>query len=327
MPQSRSARRLLFLALPFLLLPASSFAQDAPEKAPAPAVVITVSNTRELLEAIGPDRTIQLKSGDYNLTLIDAGDRKYIEWEKEVDGYQLKLRDLANLTLIGVDKKPARILIKPSYAYVLTFSRCQNIHLENLTFGHSPEPGGCSGGVLRFKDCKVLRLGALDLFGCGTDGLWLDEVEDLVVARSTIHDCTEGAVVAANCNKLRFTDCNVLNNVAYGTFFIFNNSDDVQLDKCLISANAGEHGEDVTPDALFSVGPRSRVTLNECRVEKNTVGTLFAVEPLGVLSMTGGSITANTAADLTPPLDPDLPKPTVTFDKVEFKDNSFPAPR
>ena len=304
-----------------LFLSGYAISQTTPKLAPE-AKVIPVSNVREFLEAIGPDRTIQMKAGTYRLELTDAGDRKFLEWEKAFDGYQLKLRNLSNLTILGVDKEPAKLLIKPSYAYVLTLSKCQNIRLANLTLGHSPEPGACTGGGVRLDNCKTIVLNKLDLFGCGTDGLNLTDVEALTLTDSTIHDCTVGAVWASGCTKLRFTNSNFFDNKGFDTFFAFLNSADVYLDKCLIRSNSNEPV--VMASSLFQVGPRSVVLLKDCRIEKNHSGVIFDVEPAGSLAVTGGSISANEALSLAYKPDPKDPnKPVLTLKDVDIKDNKF----
>jgi len=295
-----------------------------PAVAPAPETkVVTVSSVREFLEAIGPDRTIQMKLGTYILKPADAGDRKFTEWEKVNDGFQLKVRNLSNLTILGIDKEPTKLLVSPSYAYVLTFSKCANLRLANLVIGHGPEPGACSGGVLQFDSCKTVNLDKLDLFGCGIEGLYLTDVEGLSMTDSAIHDCTEGAVRVSGSEKLRFLNSNFINNKGYDTFFAFQNSVDVRLEKCLIRDNTNPAGGDRV-ESLFAIGARSKVTLKDCRIEKNRIGILFQVEPIGALNMSGGSITGNDANSLALKGKPDdEDKPVITLEKVDIKDNEF----
>ena len=56
------------------------------------------------------------------------------------------------MTITGKTGKNANTLsATPRYAQVLSFDRCSNIAVENLTAGHTKEPGYCVGGVLLFQ--------------------------------------------------------------------------------------------------------------------------------------------------------------------------------
>ena len=74
-----------------------------------PEAVIRVSTVDELLDAIGPDRVIQLEDGEYNLTQArtygDVSAGEYWRWVDAWDGYQLVIRNVAGLWLEGSDTR------------------------------------------------------------------------------------------------------------------------------------------------------------------------------------------------------------------------------
>ena len=82
-----------------------------------PEAVFRVSTVDELLDAIGPDRVIQLEDGEYNLTQArtygDVSAGEYWHWVDSWDGYQLVIRNVAGLWLEGSDVQNCSIVTEP----------------------------------------------------------------------------------------------------------------------------------------------------------------------------------------------------------------------
>ena len=137
-----------------------------------PDAVFQVSTVDELLEAIGPDRVIRLEDGVYNLTEAksygDLNAGEYWHWVDAYDGYQLVIRNVAGLWLEGSDAQRCSIVTEPRYANVLAADSSDDLHFSNLTAGHTPGEGYCSGGVLDFYSCSRVWIRNCDLYGCGT---------------------------------------------------------------------------------------------------------------------------------------------------------------
>ena len=185
-------------------------AEAATEDSTRPEAVFHVSTVDELLEAIGPDRIIQLEDGEYNLTQAgsygDLSAGEYWHWVDSYDGYQLVIRNVAGLWLEGSDVQRCSIVTEPRYANVLAADSCDDLHFSNFTAGHTPGEGYCSGGVLDFYSCSRVRIQNCDLYGCGTYGITATESFSVIASNTAIHDCTYGAIETFRCQDVRFVD-------------------------------------------------------------------------------------------------------------------------
>lgn len=250
----------LGLALsPALLLPVVAQQAAAPQPAAARDEVIEVTNTGELLDALGSNRVIRLAEGDYNLTEAAGREVEGGEWVEEFDGLALVLTGYENLALVaadGVATRP-RILVEPRYADVLRFVDSRGIRMEGLTLGHTPQPGECTGSVLEMENCGKVKLVNLDLFGCGMDGLTLIHVEGLLADRVHIHSCTYGIAQISGCQEVSFRHCVFANCGPYYGLGFDAASTAASVEDCLfvnISVPAGE--------SLFGGIPADQLTLS-----------------------------------------------------------------
>ena len=227
----------LFLALLLALcLSAPAAAADA-----AP---VSVSNAQELLAAIAPGAVIELQPGTYNLTQAIAESPKQdraSSWLRFMDcweGREAVVHDVDGLTLRGVGE--VEIVVEPRSADVLRFEYCSNITLENMTLGHTIEPGVCTGDVLEFDNCRGVVLTALDLYGCGTYGVVGLNSSDLRMQSSTIRECSYGLMDLNNCSGFRFNECELRDCGGYNTLSLFMSS--LSFDSCAFSGNSALWG-------------------------------------------------------------------------------------
>ena len=225
---------------------------------------ISVNSAEELLNAIGSDRTIVLAPGDYVLSDVRDRHMDFIRWDPEFDGKTITVRNVKNLKIIGDRKKPTRLLVRPRYAYVLNFEDCRNVQLENLVMGHSPDSGYCASGVVGATKCTDLALRNCDLFGCGTEGLTLTKVTNMVFHNSTIRDCTYGIMTIKGCANLRFTQSSFIRNKQFWAVNV-HDSKDISFTGCSFTNN---HAED---DSLFDVASSSNILVKECTFVDNKV--------------------------------------------------------
>ena len=131
--------------------------------------VVRVSTVDEFLAALAPDTVIELAPGTYDLSSASnyAGESgsPYYEWtgvysEDGGTAAELELRSLENLTIRGSGMTETTIAAVPRYANVLKLSSCRGVTLEQLTAGHTTEPGFCAGGVLSFDLCSDISVNA-----------------------------------------------------------------------------------------------------------------------------------------------------------------------
>ncbi|MBR1456358.1 MAG: right-handed parallel beta-helix repeat-containing protein, partial [Oscillospiraceae bacterium] len=174
---------------------------------------VYVHTVDEFLASIGPDTTIVLEAGTYDLsTASDYGaqlESGYYTWDARYDGYQLLIRDLSGLTIQGSGTENVTLAAVPRYANVLAFSNCSAISVTALTAGHTQAPGYCAGGVLDFAGCDQIGVNNCALYGCGTLGVCAENCRNLYVQNTDIYECSMGAVWASGCYDVRLEDSSV----------------------------------------------------------------------------------------------------------------------
>lgn len=203
-----------------------------------------VHNVIELISSIASDTTIILKNNIYNVSnlLIEKNDNIYNE--KVFDGSQLIIDNVSNLIIKGEDNNCVQILAQPRYANVITFRNCTNITVESLTLGHTTAKGYCVGGVLKFENCKVINIIKDILFGCGTEGITLDNTENVKVDSSVIKECTYGIMSIRNSSSINFASCNFFKNMCYYSFNIYD-SYNILFENCNIYNNVSLEERDM----------------------------------------------------------------------------------
>jgi len=203
--------------------------------------IYRVSSVDELLAAIGNDRVLSLDAGVYDLSSAadyGSGSGEYWYWQEAFDGYELVISGVQGLRICGNVEK-TEILTQPRYADVISFESCSGITLQNLTLGHSPEPGLCAGGVLFLDSCEDVKVENSYLFGCGIIGLQAYNCKNIAVYDSHIYDCSQNAVQVYACSDVRLENSRIHNNGSnyYGGLFQVENSRGFALVNCDIYEN------------------------------------------------------------------------------------------
>lgn len=196
---------------------------------------LRVTNARELVQAIGSNRTVLLAPGEYLLTEAAPLSNPVVSWEPEFDGPQIVIRGVSNLTLRA--PKGVTLLASPRYAFTLFFVDCRNLALEGLTLGHT-EAGECAGGVLYLYTCADVRVEGCDLFGSGTVGISATDCFGITVRASTIRHCTRGALWALAVQGLRLEKVSIIENESWPLLSL-DSSPGANFDSCRIEFNTG----------------------------------------------------------------------------------------
>ena len=160
----------------------------------------TVTSLEEFLDAIGSNRKIIVDTALLDQSKADTGkDGTNYSWEEVFDGRQLVIHDVDNLTICGKAGRNSNVIsAAPRYAQVLTFRNCTNVSVENLTVGHTKEPGYCIGGVLWFESCVNVQVTKCGLYGCGTVGVQAYDSRNVHIKDNEIYECSYGGVLLSN---------------------------------------------------------------------------------------------------------------------------------
>jgi beta-lactamase regulating signal transducer with metallopeptidase domain len=328
--------------------PVEAIAESTPEPVEAAALqaedlalpaseTITVSTVDEFLAAIGPNVTITLEPGTYDLsTASDYGtahaDGCYT-WDEVNDGYELVIQNVTDLTITGTATADVTIVAVPRYADVISFQDCQNISLLSLTAGHTIEQSQCAGGVIDIVSSGNVVIQDTSLYGCGVVGVRSSYSSDIQVLDSTIYECSSGAVEAYGTTSLCIENCDIYDcgtDVSTSLFNlnttirvdIINNRIYNNLDSTMVKANAVPTlyfmGNDVYEnqfDTLFSADIYSPV-VSDCRFRDNQFndayggaqtavlpdGTALSLEDLSSMTLAAATYDADTMTETIDPV-------------------------
>lgn len=218
---------------------------------------IYVSDVRSFVEALGSNRVIQIADNvELNLSEVlydeeffDAPGRLYVNDTTQVDiassfvfsdtnyyARELTLFNLDNLTIRAA--AGARIVVEEPDATVIEFVNCENVKMENLTFGHETE-ASCVGHVIAIDKCQNFNLTNCDLFGCGAYGLLAYESENVCVEKSVIRECTMGIMWLISCEDVTFKGSKFLRNDAFNLIEISGLSENILFENDVFEGNEG----------------------------------------------------------------------------------------
>jgi hypothetical protein len=235
--------------------------------------IINVKDEEELLRAIGSDKTIVLEPKDYIISNVKKFKSDFIEWDKEFDGYQIVIKNLKNLRIFGDKNNKSRIIVEPQYADVLIFKNISYMNISNIIAGHAPKRGSCVGKVLSFYDSDNICLNNSILFGSGTEGLFLENVNYFDFKYSIIEECTQGIITILNSKNILFKESIFRNNELWGTLNVefFSN---VRLKNCIFKRNHCEFIDekfDLFLRSLIDVSSDSNVIIDNSKFIENKV--------------------------------------------------------
>ena len=237
-----------------------------------------VNTMDEFLAAIGPDRTVTLAAGTYNLA--DAADygrsggSAWYRWENVGDGYALVLTGVDNLTIRGAGMDATILEADPRDANVLTLEKCFRVTLEDFTAGHTQEPGFCSAGVVDLEGSMGVTLRRVGLYGCGSIGLSGSNCTDVQVLDSHIYDCSSSGVSLYRCDEVRiqntvFSDIGDRDEGGYAVF---------SLSECRDTVISGCEITGAVATGLLDSWESYDLTLRKCRFTDNRVtGSAFSL--------------------------------------------------
>ena len=251
---------------------------------------IVVRNAAELLSNIGSNRVLMLRGGDYVLPQAAPGGHAHVRASKVFDGFEIVVAGVTNLTIKGAPGSRPRLLARPRYANVLRFENARGVRIENLVAGHSPDPGSCVGGVFLFDSASDIRLRQVDLFGSGTEGLTLENVQDLRLEDSRIRECTYGIMTIRDSRDIVFVNSRFTGNKEYDLINI-TGSRNVLFDRVRITDNRTGL-QSFSNYALFRLRHSTEVRLRDSMLRDNTA-LYFQVHEGSPLERSGSDLEAN----------------------------------
>ncbi len=241
-------------------------------------VEVTVSTAEEFVNALGSNKKILLNEGIYNLSDVtqEYSSNPQVYWQEVHDGNELSLYGVHNLTIQGVGDNPSEIIIEPRYAYVLNFISCSGINISNIKAGHTEE-GYCLGGVFAFSESSDIQIDNSHMYGCGTEGLRLEDVSNMSVRNSSIYECTYYIMSVNGCENILFDNTLFRDN---GIFSLVNirNTKGFSIENSEFKNNTARStwGNDV----MFSVSLSEDVCIKNTKFIDNDVEDLGSIDAI-----------------------------------------------
>ena len=230
--------------------------------------IIEVTTAEEFINAIGPNRTIELAPGEYDLSSVEPREMEYVYWREEFDGYTIVIKNVMDLEIEGKGEEPVKLRVTPRYSYVLAFEEVERIELENLEMGHYPEAGYCTGGVVSVFGAREFEIEDCILFGCGTEGLTLESVLYFDVENTVIKDCTYGIMSITGSTYLTFKECEFVNNREFYGILI-SDCMIIYFNDCIIKGNLAASSWEASA-GLIDIKNTSDVVITGGEIKGNT---------------------------------------------------------
>ena len=219
--------------------------EEAPTEDPPSEVI--VETVAQFIAALRPGATILIPESTGLLLISEDGYQPLNEYGETEnpnvlltyteDGYSVTICELDGLTIRGTGTHPASVTSGASESYVLRFFDCDDLRIENLSVGHLSDTQ-CDGGVFYMVDCDNVTIKDTDMYGCGTEGLYLENVVGLNVIDSTIYDCTYHLMTITYSRDLTFTNTVFRESgLGYGSLVNIRASRDILFDRCFFNDN------------------------------------------------------------------------------------------
>ncbi|MFO1031332.1 MAG: hypothetical protein U1F60_09645 [Planctomycetota bacterium] len=233
---------------------------------------LQVHTTRELIAAIGSDRTIELVGGPFVLDPEDeAGpfpDNPAVEFAERDPVPYLVVKGVRGLHLRAVGG-PVRVLSR-SPAEVVQFAGCRDVFLDGLVLGHSEEVAfHCVAPVLSLQQCTNVLVRDCELFGCGTEGIVAAEVDGLRMERGEIHTCRHGICILERCRGVEFRGAVFRDTEVAMAAFVFDACERVHFADCVVRNLDGGMGGPAQDQGLFAVTMDEAVTFVRGQIRGN----------------------------------------------------------
>lgn len=116
------------------------------------------------------------------------------------------LRDKKEVTIICEDE--TQILCTDSQQDVFRIELCDNITIENGSFGHRiPEEESCSEAVFTIRGSRGITITNCEIFGCGAIGVQAEGCTDIILMDCMIRDNSWTAYYLFTCDSIKAINC------------------------------------------------------------------------------------------------------------------------
>lgn len=235
---------------------------------------ISVSTAAQLVEAIGPDRTIVLKKGVYLLSSAYGVESDYATWTEGDDGSELSIDNVQNLTIRGASD--AKIVSDSGLSSIIGFYDSKNVTLDNLSFSRSAKADEDMGaGSFYAESVTGLVIDRCSFEGGTTVAIELYDCKDVAIKRTSVTGADLGALSAVSTASLTLSGFKVKDCSGY-PLFLFENSGEVLIKGSVIEGNGGGNLVEIYSDD----GSEPSIAFSDCDFRNNDVEYFAGSGPL-----------------------------------------------
>ena len=269
---------LVMLLSLMLFLPVAMAKEGASDD---PVTFVVVNTVDELIAAIKSDTTILLEPGKYNLDKTAGSTNPNVWYETKgfTDSYYsptgAAFSNVKNLKIYAYDAASVLLYSTNPEDNVLILNNCTNVTFDHITLGHDVSPAEvCCAGVVYLLDNTNTRFTQCDVYGCGTVGFSVDDSTNVVINKTTIHDCLYGAADIFNSTNVTFLNSTIRNNGnTHGSaLFYFEGASNIKLNNCVIRDNGCK---DDPAASMFDSNKNRILSLKDCTLNDNQYAKLF----------------------------------------------------
>jgi hypothetical protein len=193
-------------------------------------VIRSIFFSLAVFSAIFATTTVNAQTNDDDLVTMFANVRDFQEIRLLPQTYiihePIVLRDKKEVTIICEDE--TQILCTDSQRDVLRIELCDNISIENGSFGHRiPEDESCSEAVFTIRGSRSVSITNCEIFGCGAIGVQAEGCADIFLVDCTIRDNSWTAYYLFTCDNISAINCMYEGNF---TFLESNNCTNLDLE-------------------------------------------------------------------------------------------------
>ena len=200
---------------------------------------VTVGTAQEFVNAIGSNKKIILKPGVYNLSDVKQinNSNSGIKFIPVDDGNELNIIGIHDLTIEGPEQGKVEIKATPRFANIMNFSNVKNITIKNIVAGHTPAKYECNAGVLKFTNSDNISISNSHLYGCGSIGLDLQNVNKLEASNCLIDHCSLRAIQIYDSSDIKFVENRIIDHEAYSNIVMIDGGKGITFEKCEFANN------------------------------------------------------------------------------------------
>lgn len=238
--------------------------------------VVKVTTIQQFANAIAPNTTIEMASGEYDIAKLDTTKSSpYYYLINEYDGKEFRIRNVSHLKIVGKGATMPHLLTRPRYGDVIQFEKCSDVTIEFVNAGHGTEAKGyCSGAVLDFEGCSNISIINSKLYGSGIYGIVADSLMKLTCRNTEISGCTYGILSISRGRDFLFDNCQLVDNEGFD-MMILSHIQGLTFNKCTVARNKAMWPGTDMRYILFGLSHSSPVVIQDCTISGNACSRLF----------------------------------------------------